>query len=98
MVQKCCACGREVTVAPLEAGFFLPMMLLGGMPLGWVEFLGRRYGWWLGLLPLLALGGLCAVGWCSLKAAVYVGSRLRPCPACGARRWGWPQTGPVPLP
>jgi hypothetical protein len=93
-----------VTVAPWEAGFFLPMMLLGGMPLGLVRFLGERFGWWLGLLaglallPFLAAGGLCALAWWLLKAAVYVGSRLRVCPACGARRWHWPKTGPVPLP
>ena len=84
-------CGRAVTVAPWEAGFFVPIILLGAMPLGWVQFLGQRFGWWLGglaavvLLPLLVLGGLSVLGWWLLKGVIYLGSGLRMCPACGAQ-------------
>ena len=89
---------------PWEANFFLPIILLGGMPIGCVQFLSQRFGWWLGLLaglallPFLIVGGLCVLAWWLVKAAVYLSSGLRTCPRCGARRWGWPQTGPVPLP
>ena len=41
MVQRCGGCGQEVTVAPWEANFFLPIILLGGMPIGCVQFLAR---------------------------------------------------------
>ena len=104
MVQWCRACGRDVTVAPWEGGFFVPIILLGGMPLGWIQYLAQRYGWWLGLISALALlsflllGGLSVLAWWLAKTSVYLSSCLRTCPRCGARRWGWPQTGPVPLP
>jgi hypothetical protein len=104
VVQRCRACGREVTVAPWEGGFFVPIIIFGTTPFGFVGFLTMRFGWWLGLLaglallPILLAGVLSVLAWWLAKAAVYLGAGLRTCPACGARRWGWPQTGPVPLP
>jgi hypothetical protein len=104
MILECRRCQHPITVASLEAVFFLPIMVLVGMPIGGTQTLAASFGWWVWLpasvvlAPFLVMGGLVALGWWLLKGAVFLTSFRWACPACGARRWGWPRTGPVLLP